>query len=63
MVIINLSLAASSLGKDKDASSAYEIAKRLDPGLAARYSFIADKGTLGTRAAETETGTVLWCDE
>lgn len=61
--LIGLALAASSIGKDKDASAAYESAKRLDPDLAAKYLFIADKGSSGTRAAQATTGGVLWDDE
>jgi tetratricopeptide (TPR) repeat protein len=62
-VLISLAMAARSLGKDKDAAVAFEAAAKADPELAAKYSFIAEKGSSGTRAAEVNTKAVLWDEE
>jgi len=62
-LLINLALAADSIGDDTAASTAYESANRLDPRLAAQYAFIGEKGSPGTRAAEADQNVVFWLDE
>jgi tetratricopeptide (TPR) repeat protein len=62
-VLINVALAADALGKATEAQAALEEAKRIDPELAAKYGFIADRGNAGTRGAETGSGAPIWIVE
>jgi hypothetical protein len=62
-VQINLARAATALGKAPEAVVAYEKAKKIDPALAAQYSSVAVAGDTGTRAAESNSRSVLWDQE
>jgi len=62
-VLINLALAASALGKDTEANASYQLAKNIDPTLAAKYASIGEKAGSGTRAAEADSNVVLWFEE
>lgn len=62
-VLISFALAAGALGKNDEAATAYDTAKRLDPELASRYAYVAENGSSGTRAAEAGSAVVIWDEE
>ncbi len=57
---VNIARAAAALGKKDDAASALNKVRQIDPQAADKYAELAQAGTSGTRAAEVDSGSVVW---
>ena len=57
---VNIAKAAAAIGKNEDAAAALDKVRQLDPQAADKYSALVQTGSSGTRAAEVDTGSVVW---
>jgi len=59
-ILLSIARAASALGKESEAASALEKAKRLDPAQAERFPSVVQASPNAGRAAEADASGVLW---